>query len=135
MPSLDQKMVGVVVFGGTAALAALDGGLSHLVVQGVAGAIGYQGHKMMVEDAINKDKVAIAAALGDEESSGRKDKAQVQEDIRSLNVDRGIASVASVLLGVVSFANPLIGLSCLAALGAGRLRKREEAELKRLGIR
>ena len=114
---------------GTAALAAIDGGLSHLAARSVLAAGVGLGHSRMANETVRRQrKLLKGAKVEDAEKKGggvagrRKhvDRAVARMSEGELNQEQAAFGVVSLGLGALTFVYPVVGLSCLAALWLGR---------------
>lgn len=113
--------------GGTTALAAVTGGVaavSALAVHTAAGLAAYKVNKEAYTRDTRKDRRQLKEAF---ESMDKADRCDLQDvvdkGVAEADFDHAAVTVGSVILGAVTFANPLIGGGLLAASLLGRTRK------------
>jgi hypothetical protein len=121
----------VVLIGGTCLLALVDGGLSNLLVTSCMAGGTVVAHNAMCADDVEKDKMALIAELEEDSKLDIKDRKhdhRAREGLhrmaKGLATDHTVATWTSLGLGLVTFINPLVGLSCIGALALGRFRNR-----------
>lgn len=121
-----QTVVGGGLLGATAAMAALDGGLSNLILSGILGAGTYKGHQALVAGDYDGLRAQLQEQIAAEEGSKDKNHTkirQLKQAEEMLESDQTLVRASSIGLGVVAFISPVIGLSALGLLAFGKISR------------
>lgn len=118
-----QKAIGVGFLGATACVAAVDGGLSNLILSGILGAGTYKGHQALVAGDYDTLKAEIQHRLAEAENAKEKNHRlirQLKTAEGALALDQGLVKASSIGLGLVTFISPIIGLSAIGLMALGK---------------
>jgi len=127
----------LVAIGGTTILAMVDGGLSGFLLNMLCGIGVCQAHQVLAGNDLAKDREVLAGALKDDPvlKEDTAAHAAVAHDLKTLDGDSKMISLASLGLGLVTFVNPLVGIICLLAFWIGVAVKKHIKETKRLNLK
>ena len=122
MGNMTTRTTGSVFLGATGVVALADGGLTRLAVSSLLGYGAYKTHQALTAGDYAGMKSAMETKLAEAEGLKDRNKAfesEMRGEIHKVDVDALHLKIASIAVGLVTFVNPLVGVTAVGLLWLG----------------